>query len=199
MPSAFRKTAKKNFERHLHRLRFEERHYLELGVWTGDSMRWMARYVLLDPKSTGTGVDTWGVTLVTRRTDMSKVESFARESLSIYPKVTLIKECSDSWLRRQPNHPFYDVIYVDANHYVPCVLEDLVLSWGLLKTDGLFVIDDYFRTSGPMDVFRQVNAFMSVYATKIRVLAANQQVILQKTGEFDRGLLPNNLRVESES
>ena len=37
----------------------------------------------------------------------------------------------------------YDLIYIDGNHSAATVLEDMVLSFRLLRTGGVMICDDY--------------------------------------------------------
>ena len=37
----------------------------------------------------------------------------------------------------------YDFIYIDGDHTAFAVLEDMVLSWKLLKIGGMLLVDDY--------------------------------------------------------
>ena len=45
-------------------------------------------------------------------------------------------------LRRLPLESF-DIIYIDGSHAVNDVLEDAVLSFRLLKPEGILIFDDY--------------------------------------------------------
>jgi hypothetical protein len=41
------------------------------------------------------------------------------------------------------NKEEFDFIYTDGDHNAPGLLEDMVLSWKLLKVEGLLLVDDY--------------------------------------------------------
>ena len=49
---------------------------------------------------------------------------------------------SQEKLRELPLYS-YDIVYVDASHRAPQVLEDLILVHRLLKVGGLLILDDY--------------------------------------------------------
>jgi hypothetical protein len=66
----------------------------------------------------------------------------------------------------------YDVIYVDGNHGYKDVLYDGLLSWNLLKSDGLLIFDDG-------DLVRDaVNAI--VLATNADVVYDKEIIVLQR-------------------
>lgn len=87
---------------------------------------------------------------------------------------------------------YFDMIYVDANHLAHDVLNDLVLSFELLKTGGLMVADDYLwnernrgtvlhNVSHPKPA---VDAFVNINNFRIQILqASNYQMYLVKLPE----------------
>jgi len=62
-------------------------------------------------------------------------------------------------------------------------MEDAILSFALLKRGGLMIFDDYEWTCSKKyidDPKPAIDAFMILYADKIKVLFINQQVIIRK-------------------
>lgn len=86
---------------------------------------------------------------------------------------------------------YFDFIYVDGSHQAPDVLCDAVLSFRLLRNDGVIVFDDYlWQESLPYgtDPLRcpktAIDAFTNIYCRKIRVLSAPlSQLYVQKISE----------------
>ncbi len=75
---------------------------------------------------------------------------------------------------------FFDIIYIDGNHEPEYVLEDAVLSFRKLKYNGIMIFDDY-GWHGPDLTQRGIDAFISGYRDRIRVLGEQQsQVFIQK-------------------
>ena len=70
----------------------------------------------------------------------------------------------------------YDFIYIDASHEPDDVLSDAVLSFELLKSDGLLIFDDY----GWGDCARGIDGFIDAYDKKIEVFDKNWQVFIRK-------------------
>lgn len=90
-----------------------------------------------------------------------------------------------------------DFIYVDGSHQAPDVLEDLVLSFRLLKIGGILICDDYLwfmenmdgRSPGREDLLNSpkiaIDAFVNIFIRKLRVIR-NQplsQLAFQKTAD----------------
>ena len=86
---------------------------------------------------------------------------------------------------------FFDFIYVDGSHQAPDVLLDAVLSFALLKKNGVIAFDDYLWQE-PLpdgtDPIRcpkiAIDAFCNIYCRKTRVLQAPlNQLYVQKIGD----------------
>ena len=82
-----------------------------------------------------------------------------------------------------------DFVYIDGSHHAHAVLSDLVHAFGLLKTGGLIVCDDYLWTAtdaDPGDVLARpkiaIDAFTTIYARKINMPGGfpARQTIIQK-------------------
>lgn len=75
-----------------------------------------------------------------------------------------------------------DFIYVDGSHQGPDVLEDLILSFRLLKVGGLIICDDYLwftersegRSGRPIDPIDSpklaIDAFVNVFIRKVQLV-----------------------------
>ena len=111
--------------------------YLEIGVFEGRSLIWMLENILTDDTSRATAIDVFKGSY--KNTYLHNIE---KSGLS--EKVTTLTGLSQVVLRKLPLESF-DVIYVDGSHAKDDVLEDAVLSWRLLKKDGLMIFDDYRR------------------------------------------------------
>jgi SAM-dependent methyltransferase len=74
----------------------------------------------------------------------------------------------------------FDIIYIDGNHEPEFVLEDAVLSFRKLKTNGIMIFDDY-GWGGPDLTQKGIDAFLSGYYKRIKYLGIiNTQVFIQK-------------------
>ena len=70
----------------------------------------------------------------------------------------------------------YDFVYIDASHEPDDVMIDAVLSFELLKQNGLIIFDDY----GWGDCAKGIDGFLHAYQKKIEVLAKSYQVFIRK-------------------
>lgn len=75
---------------------------------------------------------------------------------------------------------FFDIIYIDGNHEPHYVLEDAVLSFRKLKSNGIMIFDDY-GWGGPDLTQRGIDGFLSGYHKKIVNLGEhNTQIFVKK-------------------
>ena len=83
---------------------------------------------------------------------------------------------------------YFDFIYVDGSHQAPDVLLDAILSFALLRVNGVIAFDDYLwqeELENGTDPIRcpkiAIDAFANIYCRKIRVLRAPlKQLYVQK-------------------
>jgi len=73
---------------------------------------------------------------------------------------------------------FFDLIYVDGSHQASDVLADAVLSFHLLKNNGVIIFDDYLwyeNFSYGIDPIRSpkiaIDAFTNIYCRKLRIMS----------------------------
>lgn len=99
-------------------------------------------------------------------------------------------------------YPRFDFIYVDGDHNACGLLEDLVLSWRLLKAGGVMLIDDYeMETLDPWFFVSHkqfqstprlrfthpriaIDAFRNIYRGQYETVIDNYQIGLQKVLNF---------------
>ena len=75
---------------------------------------------------------------------------------------------------------FFDIIYIDGNHEPEYVLEDAVLSFRKLKSNGIMIFDDY-GWGGPDLTKRGIDGFLSGYHKRITYIGEkNSQVFIKK-------------------
>ncbi len=165
-------------EKVLHRFKGKPNiNYLEIGVFEGRSLIWMLENILTHPTSKATCIDIFGDEEVKQRFLANLKASGFLE------KVTAITGRSQFKLKYLPIESF-DIIYVDGSHNADDVLADAVLSWSLLKNNGLLIFDDYlYGLDSPIEFKPQfaIDAFMTVYKDHIdEIVYKGPQVILRK-------------------
>jgi len=141
---------KSNFERLLEPFKDQENlQFLEIGSFAGNSAVWLMENILTKPSCRLTCVDPWAGTLEQERLShvegltFSYVEDAFDEQLEPY-KDKLIKQkmFSSDYLMANRDKRF-DFIYIDGDHYPQAIMLDGLLSWDLLKPNGILAFDDY--------------------------------------------------------
>ena len=80
------------------------------------------------------------------------------------------------------NNKTFDFIYVDGSHLLLDCYSDLILSWDILISGGIMVIDDYLYKQESIleSPFEAVNHFLKVYQGKYKLLNKSYRVFLEK-------------------
>ncbi len=153
--------------------------YLEVGVYEGRSLMWMIDRVLTHPESHATGIDIYLNDALIENIEQSGAKN----------RVTLIVGLSQVALRELPLES-YDVIYIDGSHMADDVLEDIVLSWRLLKPNGLMILDDYLYTGSgdaggsptPAELRPRpaIDGFISAFRNSVEVVYKDYQLGIRK-------------------
>ena len=130
--------------------------------------------------------------------DMSVVEVRFRNNTKLAieksPKkvnLTIDKGFSDvqlSKLLSNGKKNYFDFIYIDGSHLGPDVLCDAVLSFRLLKVNGVMAFDDYLWPSANKNLTRipkmAIDSFVNLYSEKIAIFNAPlYQIYLKKISD----------------
>jgi predicted O-methyltransferase YrrM len=101
-------------------------------------------------------------------------------------KVDIKKGYSSDVLRDIREYEHFDFIYIDGSHTSWNTLEDAILSFKLLKPNGVMIFDDYKGgelEDTTLSPFKGINAFIEVYDKHIEVLHKDYQVYIKKKPE----------------
>ena len=108
-----------------------------------------------------------------------RIEIISGWSTEILPKMTATK---------------FDVIYVDGGHSFDTVLQDALLSWPLLKLNGIIIFDDYLwgkwqlpQSERPQ---KAIDYFMKLTKNKFVLLQKGPQVFLKKISDEVFSFIP---------
>jgi hypothetical protein len=152
-------------------------HYLEVGPLEGRALLWMVENILTDPTSTATAIEAFVTKTLLNNIKKSKLEN----------KIKIIDGYSQVELKKLP-HNYFDIIYIDGDHYSSAVLMDAMLSWPLLKVGGILIFDDYLWK---IDKFppnerpqMAIDAFISSHQDHIDVILLEDQCIIRKNVNF---------------
>ena len=132
----------------------KELHFLEIGAYEGRSATWFIDNYLHHEKSSITIIDPFLCSDVTSPVSDNTYRLFKNNIKNVsYPdKVNFFKNKSIEILPTLlADAKKYDVIFIDGSHLLKDVLEDIVISWNLLKTKGFLIMDDYKSDSSPVE------------------------------------------------
>jgi predicted O-methyltransferase YrrM len=161
---------------------------LEIGSWQGGSSAWLLDKIIGPRGGRLTCVDTFegssehaawignignkiedifdhNISLCAARANCRKIVGRSQEVLR-----SLYKET-------------FDFIYIDGAHEARFVIEDAVLSFGLLRNNGFILFDDYdfkFDNHPQRNTARAIDAFISIYEEEVSVLSKGRQCLIQK-------------------
>ncbi len=159
--------------------RFIPRDAIEIGSYEGRSSEWLLDNI---PGLLLTCIDTWDDTGIGEGLCSSKAEEIFDSKLT--HRVNKLK--GESWeVLRYLSPSSYDLIYIDGNHTSSAVLEDMVLSFRLLRKGGVMICDDYTGGWGgnPLDFPKlAIDSFINCYWDKLNMLLypADQVYIVKK-------------------
>jgi len=185
----------------------EEIHILEIGSFEGKSSVWFIENLLNNKNSTISCIDPWVTydqkndSLNSYHKDISKkdlsnltdgyifsdeYETFVKNinETERSPQVNIMKGFSDVLLPNLiSNKKQYDIIFIDGNHTAPYVLSDAIMSWKLLKVNGIMIFDDYLWELNKPETLRPkmaVDNFISNYADYLEVIWTDYRMAIKK-------------------
>jgi hypothetical protein len=150
--------------------------YLEIGAWEGRSFFWVLDNIFTHPSSKAIAIDIFAGDEEQRFLD--NVRRSGHSS-----KITVLKGFSQQKLRDLKLNSI-DLIYIDGDHRSKGVLMDAILSWDLLKDDGILIFDDYKLFSDlPMEMRPEfaIDVFQTLFRDEFKVLINDYQLIVRKT------------------
>lgn len=162
------------FENVLNNFKDRNCHILEIGTYVGTSVIGMLNYL---PNASATVIDMWknySEDIFDNNVRISNMEN----------RITKMKGSSnDILMKLVKNGSKYDFIYVDGSHKCLDCYMDLILSWELLKDNGILGIDDYLWGTERDILDRPYNGieyFLQTNVDRYIVLNIGYRVFLQK-------------------
>lgn len=130
-----------NFERLKNNININKPiNYLEIGCFEGNSHIFMYKNILIHPESKSTVIDPFGGG--TGSSQHHDVYDIFIENLKDYlNKITMCRGLSNNEIPKLKEK--FDIIYIDGDHSAKQTYLDSILSWNLLKKDGIMIFDDY--------------------------------------------------------
>jgi len=160
--------------------------FLEIGSFCGDSSAWIAENILTGSNSYLDCVDPWLVDVENLIYDWSEIEAEFDKQIKPYKdRINKHKSFSFDYLIKN-RETLFDFIYIDGDHSAKAILEDAVLSWSILKINGIMAFDDYewqHPEGSQYNPKKAIDAFLDIYKEKISVIHVGWQVWIRKTAE----------------
>ncbi|CAN5849119.1 hypothetical protein BH11MYX2_BH11MYX2_20730 [soil metagenome] len=161
---------------------------LEVGSFEGRSCTWFLTNILTHPSGKMTCIDTFDFGGQGRAdiADRNLQDRFDHNIAAggFTDRVTKVYGSSQQALRTQPmNH--FDFAYIDGSHLTCDVLEDVVLTWRLLRPGAVLILDDYgyWRSHENDPTVRPdvaIDAFMNCFVGQWSEVHRAHQIILRK-------------------
>ena len=163
--------------------------YLEIGVHSGVNLISVERLYAKHPESRLYAIDPWQDYDEYKEYKGTQDQTYLRfcrhiRSFGLEEKVVTVRGLSNEKIPTLEDN-FFDIVYIDGNHNPEFVLEDAVLSFRKLKTNGYLIFDDY-GFDGKEGTSKGIDGFLSAYSKKIKVLKTKwttwglAQVFVQK-------------------
>ena len=192
-PDWFSAYAKPNFEKYLIPLAgVDNLRFLQLGVYTGDASVWLLKNVLTANTSSLIDVDTWEGSdeEVHESIDFDEVWKVYLDKVKSLKPIGMYRQTTVQFLSHElgccdssPNDPYFDFIYIDADHTAVGVLLDAELSWYRLRPNGLLAFDDY-QWGAHLPASKSpklgIDLFLERHAGEYEILEQGLQVWLRK-------------------
>ncbi len=160
--------------------------FLEIGSHEGRSCSWLLDNILTHETSRMHCVDIFYDDGYEKKFGESLKTRFFKNTKKYGEKIILHEEWSfDFLIKENIKREKYDFVYIDGNHYAKCVIEDAILSFKILKLNGILIFDDYQWNRNVLPPTKRpemaIDAFLQIFANETNVLYTGEQVIIRKT------------------
>ena len=165
---------------------------LEIGSYEGKSTCWFIENVLPD-NGEMVCIDAWQPTEEHANLTDAVYDTFSK-NLQEVEKPThhinvMIGQSYDclAFLIANKKHEYFDMVYVDGSHTAYDTLADMTMAWGLLRTGGVMLIDDYLWGISLPDYDHPktaIDSFIRCFYNQIEIVSFGYQVHLKKKGIY---------------
>jgi predicted O-methyltransferase YrrM len=164
--------------------------YLEVGCYEGRATLWAFENVLTHPTSQGIVIDTFEGSMEHHKIGReglqigSLYERFTGNLAPFLDRLTIRRGFSQDILREyRSDKDSFEIIYIDGSHKAADVLEDMVLSFRLLRHGGVMILDDYEWVKYQerhLNPAPGIDAFLSAFETQYELIDKLYQVCIRK-------------------
>lgn len=163
---------------------------LEIGCWTGTSL---LNFVEKIPGSVGYGVDCWqnygennGFLPLMQNVESLQIEQSFHDNVkkaNLQDRIfTIKKKSKEALVELLKNNMSFHLVYVDGDHSLLGSYGDILLSWEVLESGGVMVIDDVFCHQEHImeSPLKGILRFLEDNGGKIDVIHSGYQLVLYK-------------------
>jgi len=165
---------------------------LDLGSYEGASTVWMLQNLCGNSESMVYSVDTWKGSPEYTSVDFGKIENTFNENVNnsgkISQNIKLKMTTKQGLIYLQNNSIMFDFIFIDASHIAKDVFTDAILSWDILKENGILIFDDYEWDKMSKEYFNPkiaIDGFVKIFSPELKTLYAGYQYIVEKINNRD--------------
>lgn len=180
----------KKWKMYLSEFKKQKINVLEIGVYEGVSSLWFLDNIVKHKNSKLYLVDTWEGSVeysidfnIVYKKFLKNIEKAPNNNKIIVNK----KRSMDALIQYINEKILFDIIYIDASHDSRDVMMDAMLSWKVLKINGVLIFDDYVWKKMPNDYEcpkLAIDNFIKLYSSNIKILNIGYQLILKKISEY---------------
>jgi len=155
---------------------------IEIGSFEGMSASFFCDHILTHQDSHLDCVDPY--VPYDEQKDMDTEQALSRflaNTKEYGSKITLHRELSSTYLKSRTQ--MADIIYIDGSHRSDDCLIDAIQAHLLLNPGGILIFDDYLwdgMIETPVFPKTAINAFMTCFCEKYKLLSIGYQVLLKK-------------------
>jgi hypothetical protein len=185
--------ALKEWENHLSSMMGVDIKILDIGIYKGVIMEEFAKTFLKSNKNAEYyGIDMWKQSEDTKEINFDIIEQEAtkkRSDLDVKNQITFIKEEYTKALSSLSlKGVVFNIIYVNSNYLSGDILYQLILSFNLLKDNGVMIIDDYLLDKPKLNrtpIKIIVDTLLNTNKDHINILYIGYQVIIKKVSHIN--------------
>ena len=147
--------------------------YVEVGCWSGNSIRWMLSNIMTHPESRGVGIDPYLPDVKHDQIDVdAKKDKAYATTLAAYQAGRWIWFYEDSKTALPKLCQRIDLLYLDGSHQGWDVVIDFATAWKNLAVGSVVIFDDLSpaRTHHEPHVREAFEAIKLAWGTKVKVI-----------------------------
>ena len=171
---------------------------MEIGAYEGEATSWFLKNLMSHKESVIYAIDTFEGSpeyidtdfSIIKKTFFKNIKNTKRDNQVIVMQMMSFTALNKLIYEKKMINQF-DIIFIDASHEANDVIMDAVLSWNLLKIDGVLIFDDYKWKKIIQKNYRPalaIDSFIEIYKPEIEVLNIGWQFILKKIKKDDSDL-----------